>query len=275
MFELNPDALFDLGVSAVTALVVVIAAFVLSGWAGRTLRKVGDRTSLDPTLTRFFSRLLRWVILLIAGLFVLGEFGIETASFAVILGAAGLAIGMALQGTLGNIASGVMLLLFRPFKVGDVVRTAGETGKVYEIDLFATALDTPDNRRLIVPNGRVFGDTIENITFHPTRRVDVVVGVEYSASLDGTRKALETALAKVKGVLDDPTPAIVLTDLGASSVDWVVRAWAKREDYWSVKEALTHRVKEALDESGIGIPFPQMDVHVDGAIGRPDPPASD
>jgi len=170
---------------------------------------------------------------------------------------------MALSGTLGHFASGVMLLIFRPFKVGDVINAAGVIGKVYEIELFTTALDTPDNRRIIVPNGSIYGATIENISHHPTRRVDVAVGVDYSADIDKTREVLDAAARSVEGILSDPPHAIVLGDLGDSAVNWTVRVWCNSADYWGIKEQLTRAVKQHLDQAGIGIPFPQMDVHLD------------
>jgi small conductance mechanosensitive channel len=184
------------------------------------------------------------------------------------LAAAGFAVGLALQGTLANFSAGVMLLIFRPFKAGDVIDVAGVKGKVQEISLFTTELDTPDNRRLIVPNGSIFGSTIENVTFHPIRRVDVAVGTDYPADLNATRKVLEDAAASVQPQADGKEPQVYLSELGDSSIAWSVRVWTSTEDYWGVKEELTQKVKDALDEAGIGIPYPQMDVHMDGALER-------
>ena len=255
------------GLPALKALALLFVTWVLSRWARRAVLAGMKRAHLDATLGKFAGNAARWAVLALGIIAILGIFGVPTASFAAALASLGLAIGLALQGSLGNAAAGVMLLVFRPFKVGDVINAAGVNGKVNEIDLFVTTVDTFDNRRLIVPNGQIFGSTIENVTYHETRRVDVAVGVEYSASIESTRAAL-TSAARIDGVLDDPVPAIVLTGLGASSVDWVVRAWAKREDFWSVKERLTASVKNALDDAGIGIPFPQMDVHLDGELVR-------
>lgn len=192
----------------------------------------------------------------------LSVFGVETTSFAAVLGSAGIAIGLALQGTLGNFASGIMLLMFRPFQVGDVVTIGGVTGKVNEIELFTTTLDTFDNRRFIIPNGSVFGSTIENISFHPQRRADVDVGVSYSADIDRTREILSQVAQNIPGILYNPEPAVLLLDLGDSSVNWSVRVWAPADQFFDVKQATTRAVKLALDDAGIGIPFPQMDVHV-------------
>ncbi|MBW2263417.1 MAG: mechanosensitive ion channel family protein, partial [Deltaproteobacteria bacterium] len=186
------------------------------------------------------------------------------ASFAALIAAAGLAVGLAFQGTLSNFAAGVMLLVFRPFKVGDLVTTAGNLGIVQEIELFTTELSTLDNRKIVVPNGSIFGSVIENLTHNDTRRVDVPVGVEYSADVDETRKVLEAMIPSIPAVLEDPAPQVFLAELGASSVDWQVRVWCKTEDYWDVYQATIRAAKMALDEAKLGIPFPQMDVHLDG-----------
>ena len=266
MFGIETETLITYGLSGVTALIVLIAGVIASSWLSAALSRIAERKQLDSTLSGFFSKIIRWVVLLITGLFVLDEFGIETASFAVILGAAGLAIGLALQGTLSNFASGVMLLMFRPFKVGDMIRASGELGKVHEVDLFSTSVNTLDNRRLILPNSKVYGDVIENLSYNPQRRADVNVGVNYDADIDRTRAVLESAVRSVPEVLNDPAPVVVLIQMGASSVDWVVRAWAKTDEFALVKEKVTRAVKVSLDEAGIGIPFPQMDVHLGGSI---------
>ena len=251
------------GLPAISALLILFIGFLAAGWASNIVLGSCNKAKLDLTIGKFLARMAKWCVLLIAGIFVLGKFGIETASFAVILGAAGLAIGLAFSGTLSNFASGIMLLIFRPYKVGDVVSAAGQTGKIDELELFTTTMDTPDNRRIIIPNTAIFGSVIEIITHHSTRRVDVVVGVEYSADIDKTREILTAAAKSIDNVLQEPASAIVLTGLGASSVDWVVRVWANTSDYWAVKEALTRAVKMHLDDANIGIPFPQMDIHLD------------
>ncbi len=254
------------GLPAIKVLVILIVAYLVASWAGGMVTRTCNKGSLDLTLSRFFGKMTKWAILIMALLSVLSVFGINTTSFAAVIGAAGLAIALSFQGTLGHFASGIMLLVFRPFTVGDVVDVAGVVGKVYEIDLFNTRLDTPDNQRVIVPNGAVFGSTITNITHHDTRRVDVAVGTDYPADLDQARSVLLEAARKVEGVLTDPAPAAVLCDLGDSSINWSVRVWSTTDDYWAVKDALTRAVKVALDDANIGIPFPQMDVHVDGKL---------
>lgn len=251
---------------AVGVLALFFISWIVAGWVGRIVLHTCQRAQIDLTLGKFFQKAARWSILILAFLACLSVFGVNTTSFAAVLAAAGLAVGLALQGSLSNFAAGVMLLIFRPFKVGDVVTINGQTGKVDEIELFTTTMDTPDNRRLILPNSAIFGTTIENITFHDIRRVDVSVGVDYTADLDRTRSILDDAAKGVPGCLTDPPPQIVLKELGASSVDWQVRVWCKTGDYWPVMDATTRATKLALDNAGVGIPFPQMDVHVDGAL---------
>ena len=220
----------------------------------------------DETLTKFLAKLVRWGILLLVGLSCLSYFGVETTSFAAVIGAAGLAIGLAFQGTLSNFAAGAMLLIFRPYKVGDVVNVAGNIGKVFEIELFSTAIDTFDNRRFIVPNSEIYGSVIENITFHPVRRIEVEVGTSYAADLDQTRKVLGLAIDSVPQCVGDPEPTVVLTGLGASSVDWSVRAWARNDDYGEAKQALIRAVKMELDRAGIEIPYPHLDVQLNQSV---------
>ncbi len=258
--------LIDYAVNAVGVLVLLFIAWMVSAWARRVTQRGLTRAGVDETLTKFFGNVARYVVLVAAVLMALSVFGIETTSFAAVLAAAGFAVGMALQGTLGNFSAGVMLLTFRPFKVGDIVSVGGVTGKVNEIELFTTTLDTPDNRRFIVPNGTVFGSTIENLTYHPVRRIDVAVGTDYGADLARVRTVLEGVAAQQNAV-DDQEPQVILLGLGDSSIDWQVRAWADTDDYWAAFDALTHAVKDALDAEGIGIPFPQRDVHIDGVIG--------
>lgn len=251
---------------AVGVLILLFAGWVISGWAAGAVLTACEKAKLDLTLSKFFAKLTKWGILVLVVVACLGAFGFETTNFAALIAALGLAIGLALQGTLSNFASGVMLLIFRPFKVGDVITVAGQTGKVDEIELFTTSLDTPDNRRLILPNGAVFGATIENITFHEKRRVDVPVGVAYGADIDQTRRVLLDAAQSVPDQFPDSKPEVILLQLGASSVDWQVRVWCKTTQFWDVKQATIRAVKKALDQSGITIPFPQMDVHVDGVL---------
>jgi small conductance mechanosensitive channel len=272
MPELSPElqaTIMGWAASIAKALILLVVVWIVAGWARRGATKAFEKASFDITLSKFISSLVRWAILLLGVLAVLGIFGVETTSFAAVLAGAGLAIGMAFSGTLGSFAAGVMLLAFRPFKIGDVVTVAGVTGKVDQIGIFTTTLDTPDNRRFILPNGSITGSTIENISHHPVRRADVSVGTDYSADVDRTREVLEKVAHELPGRLEDRDPQVALVELGASSVDWQVRIWVKAEDFWGVKEAATRAVKVALDEAGIGIPFPQMDVHLEATSATP------
>ncbi len=253
----------NIGFDILKVVVILLVAWLISKWVASIIRNRGEKAKrVDTTLALFFSNLARWAILSMGVITAIGVVGIPTASFAAVIAAAGLAIGLALQGSLGNFASGVMLLIFRPFKVGDYINAAGTAGTVQEIQLFATILDTPDNRRLIVPNGSVFGATIENVSFHPTRRCDVAVGTEYGADLDEVRAVLKKAAEALPQKLADKDVAIVLQELGASSIDWSVRVWVASSDFWPAKDELTRLVKKHLDDANIGIPFPQMDVHL-------------
>ncbi len=244
------------------ALLMLFVGWIIAGWIGSITQKALQRAKIDETLAKFLTKLSRWGVLLLVVLACLSVFGVETTSFAALIGSAGIAVGLAFQGTLSNFAAGIMLLMFRPFRVSDVVNIAGHTGSIYEISLFTTALDTFDNRRIIIPNGQIFGSTIENITFHPHRRADVAVGVSYDADIDKTREVLMQAAKSVPGGLQDPEPAIWLSDLGDSSVNWSVRVWAKSEDFGDVKQATTRAVKNSLDEAGIDIPYPHMEVRL-------------
>ena len=251
------------GLRLLGVFALMFGAWIVAGWTRRVMIRAFGRARFDVTLGRFFSNLVYWTLLLIAVLFALSLFGIETTSFAAVLAAAGFAIGMAFQGTLGSFASGVLLLVFRPFSVGDLVEIAGETGVVDAIDLFTTTLDTLDNRRIIIPNSAITSANIENITHHPTRRIDLEIGVSYDADIDATRRVLDEAVRRAEGVLEDPEPTVMLLSLGASSVDWAVRPWCRTADYWTVRENVIENVKKALDAAGIGIPYPQLDVHLD------------
>ncbi|MEO1583319.1 MAG: mechanosensitive ion channel domain-containing protein [Planctomycetota bacterium] len=255
-----------IGFPIVKAIVLIIAVLIVSGWVRKLVLGITRKANVDETLARFFGNMAKYLVMVLGGLAILSTLGVDTTSFAAVIAAAGFAIGLALSGLLGNFSAGIMLLIFRPFKVGDVVNAGGITGKVEAIELFTTVFDTPDNRRIVVPNGTIFGGNIETITFHPTRRVDVAVGTDYPADIDEARRVLEKVAAEVEGGLDDPAPVVYLNELGGSSIDWAVRVWSKTEDYWAVRERLTRNIKVALDEANIGIPFPQMDVHIDGEL---------
>ena len=263
IIEMAGEVLAKWGLKLVGVFVAVVIAFMVAGWTRRAMLVSFERTHFDATLGRFFANMARYGILVAAVLGCLGVFGIQTTSFAAVIAAGGLAIGLAFQGTLSNFAAGVMLLAFRPFKVGDVIVVAGTVGTVQEIELFTCELTALDNRRIIIPNSAIFGATIENLTHHPQRRVDISIGTTYSADTDRVRAVLEDTLGKVQGVLADPAPQVFLKGLGASSVDWQLRGWCSTADYWDVWQRIIRDAKAALDREGIGIPFPQRDVHLD------------
>lgn len=245
------------------AVVFLLAAWVFANWLRGFIRKRIQTTNFDATLGRFFASLVRIAILILAILASLNIFGVETTSFAALLAGAGLAIGLAMQGTLSNVGAGAMLLTFRPFKVGDDVQIGDTEGVVKEVGLFMTTVDTRDNCRVTIPNGEVFSAPIVNETHHPLRRVDVAVGTDYAADLDETRRVLTAAAASVEGGLEDPAPAVYLESLGDSSINWSVRVWTDSREFRPVRDRLTHAVKVHLDRAAIGIPFPQRDVHLD------------
>lgn len=259
-----PPELVAYVVPAITALLLLIVGYFIAKFLSR-IAGAPIKKRVDETLGRFVSKIIFYGVMTCVLLAVLGSFGIPVTSFAAILGAAGFAVGLAFQGTLSNFAAGVLLLVFRPYKVGDVINAAGVTAKVTDLDLFTTVLNTPDNRRVIVPNSEIAGGTIENVTYHNERRVDVSVGVDYGASIDATRAALTTAAEKVSDLTvqgEGRGFAVVLGDLGDSAVNWTVRAWATGDDFFSLKEGLTQAIKESLEAAEIGIPYPTMDVNV-------------
>jgi small conductance mechanosensitive channel len=253
--------------TALAVCAAVVISYTVASAIGRVVGKVVSER-VDLTLGKFLTKAVRNTLMIIVAMMVLPYFGINIAGFAAILAAAGFAIGMALQGTLGNFAAGVMLLMFRPFKVDDYIAVAGTEGTVEEIDLFTTRLNALDNRHLIIPNGEIFGSLLENYSRNQTRRVDVSVGAAYSADLDATRNALEKAVqqTQMQTAASHEGGQVYLTGLGASSVDWQLRAWCRPEDYWDVREQLTVSAKQQLDAAGISIPFPQMDVNVVGKM---------
>nr|WP_315852700.1 mechanosensitive ion channel domain-containing protein [Allorhodopirellula solitaria] len=250
--------------SAGLGLFVIFIGYMIAKYLMRVISQPVCRR-VDETLGKFIGKMVFYLIMLGVVGAVLSKLGAPLGGLAAMLAAAGFAIGLAFQGTLSNFAAGVLMLVFRPFKVGDFVTAASVSGKVNEIDLFTTTLDTPDNRRIIVPNSSIAGGTIENMTHHKHRRVEVLVGVDYGADLHVTRSALQQAIDQlaehtVQG--DDRGGAVVLAGLGDSAVQWKVRLWVLAKDYWPLNEALIAAVKTQLDAAGVSIPFPQMDVHV-------------
>jgi small conductance mechanosensitive channel len=250
--------------SIALGLLILLITWFVAGRVSRIIRNRGDKSEkLDSTLFRFFASIARYAILAIGFVAALDVVGVGTASFAALIAAAGLAVGLALQGSLSNFAAGVMILLFRPYKVGNYITAGGESGTVDEIQLLTTTLDTPDNVRVIVPNSMIFSGTITNYSHHPVRRCDVEVGTEYRADLDRVRAVLEGVIEEIDERVVEKESMVFLAGLGASSIDWVVRIWVPASNFWPLKQKITALIKKRLDENGIGIPFPQMDVHLD------------
>jgi small conductance mechanosensitive channel len=252
--------------SAAGALIVLIIGLWLAGWAKKIAVRAMNKTGkVDVTLAGFLSSLIHYGLIALVLITTLGIFGVPTTSFAALIGAAGLAIGLALQGTLGHVASGVMMLGFRPFAVGDFVEAAGVAGTVKSIGLFTTELATPDNKMVIIPNGKIFDDVITNYAGYKTRRIDFVFGVSYNDDLD---KAMDLIRTEVEGdarVKTTPAPVIAVDNLGDSSVDIVCRIWVEGGDYFPVKWALTKAIKERFDAAGVSIPYPTRSVHMENA----------
>jgi small conductance mechanosensitive channel len=247
-------------------LLMALAIFFIGRWIAKWITamvsKGFGKADVEPTLSRFLCKLIYYALL--AGIIIAaaGELGIETTSFVAIVGMAGLAIGLALKDSLSNFASGVMLILFRPFKVGDVVTAGGVTGKVQQIDIFSTVILTPDNQRIIVPNSGITAGVITNINAEETRRIDLVVGIGYDDDIRLAKRTLEELVKADSRILSEPAPAIAVAELADSSVNLIVRPWVKTAEYWDVRLDLTESIKITFDEKGISFPYPQQDVHM-------------
>lgn len=249
-------------------IIGAIAIFVIGKWIAKRLsgfiRRLFVKGDIDQTLSNFIVSIIDILLMVVVVLAAVKNLGIDTTSFIAILGAAGLAVGLALQGTLGNIGSGVILILFRPFKVGDFITVGGESGTVTSITLFNTELLTGDNKVVLIPNGTVASGNITNFSKMPTRRVDFVFGIGYDDDLKLAKRTLQQIIDSDGRILKDPESFIGVGELGESSVNFTVRVWVKAEDYWDVHFDTIEKVKLTFDEKGITIPYPQMDVHLDG-----------
>ena len=251
------------GLKLLGAIVFISVAWIVANWSTRLARRAMDRAKVDLTLAKFLANTIRWVVLALAGIGCLGIFGIQTTSFAAVIGAAGLAVGLAFQGTLSNLAAGTMLLIFRPFKIGDAVVVAGQTGIVDGIELFTTKLDTPDNRRIILPNAAVFNAMIENRSHHKDRRLIVDVGVVYSAPSDKVSAALVQAAEQLKHRLPDRPVRAEILKLGPLGVEWQVKVWVPTADVIEAGHELNRAVKQELQAAGIDFPYPP---HIRGTV---------
>ena len=250
------------GIKIVLAVAIFYVGRMVVSSIVKLVSKLLRNRDMDEILVSFLSSILRWVLLLFVIIAALSQLGINTNSLVALLGAAGLAIGLSLQSSLSNFASGVMLIIFRPFTKGDFVEAGGATGVVDNISIFTTTMTTTDNKEIIVPNGAILGGNITNYSARPTRRVDMVFGISYDDDLRKAKQLLEEIIAADDRVLAEPAPVIALGELADSSVNFLVRPWAKSEDYWGLLWDTTETVKLKFDEAGISIPYPQMDVHV-------------
>jgi small conductance mechanosensitive channel len=250
------------GIQVIGAILLLIVGRWAAGFVGRGVRRSLEKAKVDAALVPFFSGMAHYIVLAVVVIAVLSLFGIETTSLVAVVGAAGLAVGLALQGTLSSFAAGVMLLLFRPFKIGDFVEIAGSAGSVFELGIFTTSLNTVDNVRITIPNSAVYGQVIKNYSTNENRRIDLVIGVSYGDELGKAKQIIQDVLAKDSRVLAEPASTVAVSELGDSSVDFVVRPWVKGDDYWPARFDLTRAIKEGLEAGGCSIPYPQRDLHV-------------
>jgi small conductance mechanosensitive channel len=256
------DFVTTYGIAVIGAVLILIAGRIAASIAGKLTRRALGRANVDPALIGFASSIIKTAIIVFTVIAALAKFGVQTTSFVAVLGAAGLAIGLALQGSLSNFAAGVLILLFRPFRIGDAVEAAGVAGSVNEIGILTTTLRSWDNKKIIVPNSAIMSGVIVNINAHDTRRVDMTAGISYGDDIGRAKSILDKILADHPKVLDDPAPKVAVVELADSSVNFVVRPWCKSADYWDVYFEVTRAIKEQFDAQGISIPFPQRDVHV-------------
>jgi small conductance mechanosensitive channel len=247
-------------------IVSAIAIFVVGRWLARKasnlLERGLKRAEMDSTLVGFFRNMSYFGLLIMVVIAAVGQVGVQTTSFIAVLGAAGLAVGLALQGSLANFAAGVLMIIFRPFKAGDFIEAAGTAGVAEEIELFTTKMRTPDNKTIIIPNAQITAGTITNYSARETRRLDLVFGVSYADDLDEVKRVIGEVLAEEPRLLADPEPLVGLLSLGDSSVNFAVRPWVRSSEYWPVFFALQEAMKKRFDQEGISIPFPQRDVHL-------------
>jgi small conductance mechanosensitive channel len=246
----------------ITALVILIIGLFIIGLITKMTKRLMLRQNMDETLQKFLSNLLNWALKVLLFVVVASRLGIETTSFAAIIGAAGLAIGLALQGSLSNFAGGALIMIFKPFKVGDLIEAQGELGVVKEIQIFTTLINTPTNKLVIIPNGALSNGNITNYSAEGKLRVDLTIGVSYDADIKQTKDVLMNVLTSNPQVLQDPAPTVNVSELADSSVNFAVRPWSSVADYWDVYFGITEQCKEALDNAGIEIPYPHsVEIH--------------
>ena len=250
------------GIDLVAALAIFIIGRIAVGFIVRGVRIAMRKNNVEKTLETFICNLIRWALMVVVIIAAIAHVGIETTSFIAVFGAAGLAVGLALQGSLSNFAAGVLIVLFRPYRVGDWIEAAGISGSVEQVQILTTVLTTGDNKQVIVPNSQIMDSIITNYSAKDTRRIDLVIGVSYDDDIDKVRKTLVDIIGSDERILKDPAPKIAVSELADSSVNFVVRPWSKTEDYWSVRFDLMESIKKRFDQEGITFPFPHQDVHI-------------
>lgn len=256
------DKLLEFGPKLLLAIIVLWIGLRIIKWIVKILGKNMSKSKVEPTLVKFVSNLVSWGLKVLLFISAATMIGIETTSFVAIIGAAGLAVGLALQGALANFAGGVLLIIFKPYKVGDVISAQGEAGEVKEVQIFTTVLLNPDNETIIIPNGAVVGGNIKNYSKEGKIRHNLAMGISYDANIKQAREVLMKTMTDHPLVLQDPAPSVIVAELGDSSVNLIVRPWCEPKDYWTVMGDIMEAGKEALDAANITIPFPQMDVHL-------------
>jgi len=262
LFEKAYELIVVYGLRVLAAVVILIVGRWVALGLARLIKRIMVRSKVDETLVSFVRNLSYVALMAFVIIAALNQLGIQTASFIAVLGAAGLAVGLALQGCLGNFAAGVLMIIFKPFKVGDFIDAAGTAGTVEKIEIFTTQLKTPDNKTVIIPNAKVTGDNITNFTVKGTRRVDLVFGIGYGDDIDKARAVIKEIIDQDARVLKEPEPVIVVSELADSSVNFTVRVWASATDYWPFYFDTIEKVKKQFDARGVSIPFPQRDVHI-------------
>lgn len=263
----NSDLFIQYGVNIISALFILFIGNLIVKAVANSVAKVLQKKKMDRAVVEFIHGLVRYLLFVIVLIAALGRLGVQTASVVAVIGAAGLAVGLALQGSLSNFAAGVLIVAFRPFKSGDYVEIGGVAGSVDSIQIFQTVLTTPDNKMVVVPNGSVIGSPITNYSRHATRRIDLMIGVSYGADLQKTKELLTQICESDERVLKEPGVQVGVHTLADSSVNFVVRPWVSTAEYWNVYFDLMQAIKEGLDKEGIEIPFPQMDVHMNKVEG--------
>ena len=275
----NAQLMMAIGLEYAQATVIALLIFVAGRWLVNRVVALVERLMLaratDETLVKFVCSILQWLGLLFVVIAALSHLGVDTTSLVALVGAAGLAIGLSLQNSLGNLAAGVLLIIFKPFKKGDFIDAAGAMGTIESISIFTTVMTTADNREITVPNGAIIGGNITNFSARATRRVDMVFGISYGDDLRHAKAILEDIIGADPRVLAEPAPVVMVGELADSSVNFLVRPWVNSEDYWQVLWDTTETVKLRFDEVGISIPFPQVELHMQTTANDTNKPASE